>query len=119
MSDISNSIAEGVRKAFLAGVGAVALGAEKSTELIDEFVKKGEITVEQGKDLNRELTVKAKVAIDDAQDTVLRTRLASMTPQERADFIDRARKVSSDLTAKEAAESGTSEDDSSNKDDEE
>ena len=32
-------ITEGIRKAFLAGVGAVALGAEKTTELVDSLVK--------------------------------------------------------------------------------
>ena len=92
-------ITEGIRKAFLAGVGAVALGAEKTTEL----VKKGELTVEQGKDLNRELTQKAKETVDGAQDSVLRARLSTMTPEERAAFIDRAKELASDLDAKASA----------------
>ena len=56
MADFTDGIAEGVRRAFLAGVGAVAYGAEKTTALVDDLVKKGELTVDQGKDLNRELT---------------------------------------------------------------
>ncbi|NLG24627.1 MAG: hypothetical protein GX558_04680 [Clostridiales bacterium] len=37
-----SEIQEGVRKAIMAGVGAVAMTAEKSKELIDQLVKKGE-----------------------------------------------------------------------------
>ena len=57
-------ISDGIYKAFLAGVGAVASGAEKGQQVIDEFVKKGQITVEQGKNLNSELTRKVKETFD-------------------------------------------------------
>ena len=48
---------DGLRKVFLAGVGALATTVEK---IVDDLVKKGELTVEQGKALNAEL--KHKVA---------------------------------------------------------
>lgn len=48
-------LSDGLKKIFLAGVGAVATTAEAGKELIDTLVKKGEITVEQGKVLNEEL----------------------------------------------------------------
>ncbi|WP_294350240.1 phasin family protein [uncultured Clostridium sp.] len=48
-------LGEDLKKILLAGIGAVALTAEKSKELVDEFVKKGELTVQQGKVLNEEL----------------------------------------------------------------
>lgn len=105
MADIAEGIAESVRKAFLAGVGAVAFGAEKSGELIDELVKKGEVTVDQGKDLNRELTRKTKEVVDGAQESVLRTRLSAMSPEERARFIDQAQQLASDLNAQDAQSS--------------
>jgi polyhydroxyalkanoate synthesis regulator phasin len=54
MSD-SNFITDGIKKLLLASVGAVALTAEKSDEIIKSLIDKGEITVEQGKELNREL----------------------------------------------------------------
>ena len=54
------------RKIFLAGVGAVALGAEKSKAAIDSLVEKGELTVEQGKVLNQELKHKIVDAAADA-----------------------------------------------------
>ena len=48
-------LSDGIKTFFLAGVGAVALTAEKSQEIIGELVKKGELTVEQGKELNKDL----------------------------------------------------------------
>lgn len=44
-----------IKKALLFGVGAVASTYEKSVEVIDELVKKGKITVEEGKELGEEL----------------------------------------------------------------
>ena len=67
MADIANGIAEAARTAFLAGVGAVAFGAEKTTEFVDTLVKKGELTVEQGKALNTELKRKVSETVDDAK----------------------------------------------------
>lgn len=49
------SIGEDLRKVLLAGIGALAVTAEKSKEMVDAFVAKGELTVEQGKVLNEEL----------------------------------------------------------------
>lgn len=56
------------RKIFLAGVGAVALSAEKSKAAIDSLVEKGELTVEQGKVLNQELKHKMDDAAADAKE---------------------------------------------------
>ena len=50
-----DGIGENIKKILLAGIGAVATTTEKSKELLDEMVKKGELTVEQGKVLNEEL----------------------------------------------------------------
>ena len=46
-------LGDGLKKLLLAGIGTVAVTAEKSKEILDELVKKGEITVEQGKVLNQ------------------------------------------------------------------
>ncbi len=53
-------LGESMKKVILAGIGAIAITAEKSKALIDELVEKGELTVEQGKILNEELKHKAK-----------------------------------------------------------
>lgn len=50
-----NTISEDIKKIMLAGIGAVATTAEKSKDVIDALVKKGVLTVEQGKILNEEL----------------------------------------------------------------
>lgn len=79
-------LTEGLRKMFLAGVGAVATGAEKTQEVVEELVKKGELTVEQGKTLNQELTRKAKEVIDNTSENAVRARMKAMTAEERAAF---------------------------------
>ena len=51
---------EGVKKIFLAGVGAAATTAETTKNIIDKLVEKGELTVEQGRGFNEELKRNAK-----------------------------------------------------------
>ena len=53
-------ISDSMKKILLAGIGAAATTAEKSKEILDDLVKKGELTVEQGKVLNQELKHNAK-----------------------------------------------------------
>ena len=54
------TIADGLKDVFLAGVGAMALGAEKTQELVEQLIAKGEITVEQGKAINSEVLKQAQ-----------------------------------------------------------
>ena len=58
-----DQIGEGIRKLILAGIGAAAMTKEKSEGILQELVKKGELTVEQGKVLNEELKHNIKEAI--------------------------------------------------------
>ena len=58
-----DQLSEGLRKLILAGIGAVAATKEKSEGILDELVKKGELTVEQGRVLNEELKHNIKDAI--------------------------------------------------------
>ena len=44
-----DKLSDNLKKIFLAGIGAVAVTAEKSKDLLDEMVEKGELTVEQGR----------------------------------------------------------------------
>ena len=97
MSDFD--VTEGLKKLFLASVGAVAMGAEKSQEVVDDLVKKGELTVEQGKTLNQELTRKAREVIDGTADKALRSRLEAMTPEERAAYAAKVVEMSAELDA--------------------
>ena len=62
------SISEELRKVLLAGIGAVATTAEKSKDLVDALVAKGELTVEQGKVLNEELKRNVSESIQQAKE---------------------------------------------------
>ena len=57
---------DGIKKFLLMGIGAAAMTVEKSQQVVDELVKKGELTVEQGKELNQELKRNVKKTIDEA-----------------------------------------------------
>ena len=61
---------DNIKKVILAGIGAVAVTAEKSKELLDEMVEKGELTVEQGKVLNEELKHNVKKTVKEKMDAV-------------------------------------------------
>lgn len=89
---MSNIFGEELKKIVLAGIGAVAVSAEKSKEVVDELIKKGEVTVEQGKILNEELKRKISEKTkevkeenkDDKSDKVSEVldELSKMTPEE-------------------------------------
>lgn len=60
-----DTMCESIRKIMLAGVGSIAVTTEKSKDILDELVRKGELTVEQGKMLNRELKHNMKENVKD------------------------------------------------------
>ncbi|MBU3192110.1 hypothetical protein K9O30_22160 [Clostridium bowmanii] len=55
-----------IKNFFLAGLGSAAYTYDKATNLIDDFVQKGKLTLEEGKNLSEELkrTVKVKKDVD-------------------------------------------------------
>ena len=53
-----------VKNVVLAGIGAAAVTTEKAKDVADELVKKGSLTVEQGKVLNEELKHNIKETFD-------------------------------------------------------
>lgn len=94
-----DDMSETARKIFLAGVGAVATTAEKSSEVIEELVKKGEITVEQGKTMNEELKHKANNVGADTEASILRARMKNMNAEEREAYVERISQIKDDLNA--------------------
>ena len=75
---------DGLRKVFLAGVGALATTVEKSQEIVDDLVKKGELTVEQGKTLNAGL--KHKVGeVKEASDAKAAEEAKEAKPEAKAE----------------------------------
>ena len=88
-----DQLSEGLRKLILAGIGAVAATKEKSEVILDELVKKGELTVEQGKVLNEELKHDIKDAIRE------NVTLHVVTPEETEDDEEKANEEETDDTA--------------------
>lgn len=108
-------LGSGLKKVLLAGIGAVAVTGEKSKELLDEMVKKGELTVEQGEALNEELkhniksTVKEKVnvKVKTSSPEELDELLDKMTPEQMAllkQRIDEMEKKQEEFEAAETVE---------------
>ena len=78
-------LSDNIKKVILAGIGAVATTAEKSKDLLDEMVEKGELTVEQGKVLNEELKHNIKQKVQD----VTGKKEAEISDEDISDLIDR------------------------------
>ena len=91
MSDVPN-LGDGLKNIFLAGIGALSIGADKSKELIDQLVSRGEITADQGKDLVTEWSQKANDAASDVHDNLLANYINSMSKEDRAKFSDKVTK---------------------------
>ena len=94
------SISEELRKVLLAGIGAVATTAEKSKDLVDALVAKGELTVEQGIVLNEELKRNVSESIQQAkekksvcsQNKVLE-QMDQMTPEQLQQIKEKLEKL--------------------------
>lgn len=78
-----DQLGESIRKLILAGIGAVAMTKEKSADVLKDLVKKGELTVDQGRVLNEELKHNLKEKI---RDNV--TVNVSSAPENLMDAVD-------------------------------
>lgn len=96
-------IRDGFKDIFLAGVGALAYGGERANELVNNLIEKGELTVEQGKQLNTELQHKASDTIAQVRDEALAAQLQAMTPEQRAEFVAKVNELADKVTDDAAA----------------
>lgn len=95
---------DGIKTVLLAGIGAVAATAEKTGEVVDDLVKKGELTVDQGKELNQELKHSVKSTISkkaqDGNDIAgVADRISTMTSDELEDLKIKIEKAQAKLKA--------------------
>ena len=81
------TLSDGFKDIFLAGIGAMAITGEKTKDLVDQLISKGELTVDQGKQINTELKHKAEDVAASVRYDVLEARMAAMTPEERKDRL--------------------------------
>ena len=106
-------LSEEAKKIFLAGLGAAAVTAEKSKQIVDDLVRKGELTLEQGKAMNEELRhnvaekVKEHVTVNvtspcDAES--VGAAIAQMSPGELArvrEALERAERAAKEKAAED------------------
>ncbi|MCB5474586.1 hypothetical protein LIQ13_07555 [Blautia luti] len=109
-------LGEGLKKILLAGIGTAAVTAEKSKEILDDLVKKGELTVEQGKVLNQELKHNIKSTVKSAADSVkesaarkndqeeLKATISKLTPEQLAAVKAQIESMQAEAAEKKAAE---------------
>jgi len=98
----------------LAGIGAVAKSAESAGELLEELVKKGELTVEQGKALNEELKHGIKEKVNKTSKKVQSTAVSGfvsnmhkLTPEELTKIRERIDELEKSAPDSENAEEGS------------
>lgn len=71
---------------FLAGVGALAIGAEKSQQVVDQLVQKGKITVDEGKAMAQDAASQAEDDFQNVRDEIIKAHMKSMTKEQRDEF---------------------------------
>ncbi len=89
---------------FLAGVGAMAITADKAQEVVDKMIEQGQLTVDQGKEINQELAQKVTDAADQVKDSALEEHIKLMTPEEREQFATKVASVVAQVNTQEEAE---------------
>ena len=88
-------LGEGIKKLLLAGIGTAAVTAEKSKEVLDELVKKGELTVKKN----------VNVTLKPSNPDELKEVLGKMTPDQLAALKEQISKMQAkDVDAEETAE---------------
>ena len=97
-----SNIGDGFKNIFLAGIGALAYTGEKGKEIIDQLVEKGEITIDQGRELNEELQHKASDVTSTLRDSALEARMKTMTPEQREEFVKTAQRIAEDQNKADA-----------------
>ncbi|MGI6364139.1 MAG: phasin family protein [Bacillota bacterium] len=83
-----------LRDLVLAGIGSMAYTMEKGMNLVDQLVKKGELTVNQGKELNRELLNRFQGKQAQPDQAVIKEIIASINPATKEDFHNLEARVS-------------------------
>ncbi|MCD8133810.1 MAG: phasin family protein [Clostridiales bacterium] len=79
-------LSDSMKKIILAGIGAAATTSEKTKEILDDLVEKGELTVEQGKVLNEELKHNVKQTFEKDKETDVKDILNGLTPEQIAEL---------------------------------
>lgn len=88
-----------LKNILLAGIGSIALTYEKSESIINDLVKKGELTINQGKEINEELKKRMDKSKSDkeASNTLtietLKEVLSSLNLATKQDLIELEKRI--------------------------
>jgi polyhydroxyalkanoate synthesis regulator phasin len=97
------SITDPLRDIFLAGVGALSIGAEKSKEVAGQLIERGKQQVEEGRGIVNNIDKQTQQKTAAIRDDIIAAHLKTLSPQERQEFVarvsDLADKVDSDASA--------------------
>ncbi len=96
------TLGDGFKGIFLAGIGAVAIGAEKGKRSWSISWLRGEMTVEQGKQINTELKHRASNLESSIRRDTIEARMSMMSPDERVEFANIVREMADTANAKDA-----------------
>ena len=77
------AITEDLKNIMLAGIGSMAYTYEKATQVVDDLVQKGKITIEEGKELSQELK-RTNMSTNNMNNT---SNTHPITKEEMADLI--------------------------------
>lgn len=99
-----SNITDPIRDIFLAGVGALAIGAEKSQEVVEQLVKKGQITVDQGKEITEDLKDQSSENLAKVRDEIIKAHMSTMTKDERDDFAAHVAEMAANMDVDAAME---------------
>lgn len=91
-----------IRQIFLAGIGALAIGAEKSQELVSQLVEKGKITVDEGKEMTSDLASQASQNIEKVRNDIIEAHMRGMTKEERDAFAARVAEMAAGMDGADA-----------------
>lgn len=97
-----SNVTDPFRQIFLAGVGALAVGAEKTQEILDSLVEKGQITVQQGKEIAAELQTNASDKTEQLRDEIIRAQMQTMTKEQRDAFAARIAEIAAGVDEDDA-----------------
>lgn len=106
---MATNLEDGFKDIFLAGIGALAITGEKAKEMVDQLIEKGNLTVEQGKDINTELQHKAGEAIARVRTDTVAAAMKAMSPEERKEFAAAVAKLAEEGEPAEVPEASATE----------
>lgn len=86
-----------IRQIFLAGIGALAIGAEKSQQLVDQLVQKGKVTVDEGKAMSEDLSSQAEQNFDKVRSEIIEAHMRTMTKEQRDDFAAKVAEMAASI----------------------